>query len=42
MFKLELYAVVNDNLGVQMSVKEVRRLFLEIDDDGNGTVNERG
>jgi len=25
-----------------MSLREVKRLFLEIDDDGNGTVTERG
>jgi len=25
-----------------MSLKEVRKLFLEIDDNGNGTISERG
>ncbi|ORX54183.1 hypothetical protein BCR36DRAFT_283031 [Piromyces finnis] len=37
----ELSAVVNDNLGVEMSLKEIRKLFLEIDDNGNGQISER-
>ncbi|OUM70632.1 hypothetical protein PIROE2DRAFT_19458 [Piromyces sp. E2] len=37
----ELHHVVNDTLGVEMSLKECRKLFLEIDDNGNGTISER-
>ncbi|ORY67997.1 hypothetical protein LY90DRAFT_700430 [Neocallimastix californiae] len=37
----ELYNVVNETLGVEMPLKEVRKLFLEIDDNGNGVITER-
>jgi Ca2+-binding EF-hand superfamily protein len=37
----ELYNVVNESLGVDMPLKEIKKLFLEIDDNGNSEITER-